>query len=121
MLRLTDIAAKGSILLCVYGLFGFGNGIFQISRRNEAYGFIYDLSSLEVEKGGNAHDSETGCQIHFFIYVYLVEMYLRMNLCHAFYCGSQHFAGTAPGCEEINDYYVVTGIYCLVEISGCEM
>ena len=92
MLRLTDIAAKGSILLCVYGLFGFGNGIFQISRRNEAYGFIYDLSSLEVEKGGNAHDSETGCQIHFFINVYLVEMYLRMNLCHAFYCGSQHFA-----------------------------
>ena len=55
MLRLTDIAAKGSILLCVYGLFGFGNGIFQISRRNESYGFIYDLSSLEVEKGGNAH------------------------------------------------------------------
>ena len=50
MLRLTDIAAKGSILLCVYGLFGFGNGIFQISRRNESYGFIYDLSSLEVEK-----------------------------------------------------------------------
>ena len=48
-------------------------------------------------------------------------MYLRMNLCHAFYCGSQHFAGTAPGCKEINDYYVVTGIYCLVEISGCEM